>query len=355
MNLPTLWFCLIALLWCGYFVLEGFDFGAAMLMPALARNENERRVILNTFGPVWDGNEVWLLVAGGATFAAFPEWYATMFSGFYLPLLIILVALIARGVAFEYRGKIDSDRWRRRWDLCIVWGSLLPALLWGVAFGNVVRGVPLDARHEYTGNLFTLLNPYALIGGATTLTLFLLHGAVFLGLRTTGEIRSRAQHAVAVLGGPAVGFAVVFLVWTEAAHHHAVGLALAGAAAVALLAGIAFALQGREGRAFAATAVTLVLAVATLFRALYPNVLRATDPAHSLTVANASSTHHTLAVMTGVALVLTPLVLAYQTWSYWVFRTRIGVEQIPPAPTFTWPVQRDTHRAAHPRQQSGTR
>jgi cytochrome d ubiquinol oxidase subunit II len=354
MSLPTLWFCLIALLWCGYFVLEGFDFGAAMLMPTLAKYENERRVILNTFGPVWDGYEVWLLVAGGATFAAFPEWYATMFSGFYLPLLLILVALIARGVAFEYRGKIDSAHWRRRWDLAIFWGSARPSLLWGVAFGNVVRGVPLDARHEYTGNLFTLLNPYALIGGATTLTLFLLHGAVFLSLRTTGEIRTRARHAVTVVGGPAVGFAVVFLVWTEAAHHNAAGLVLAAAAAVALLAGIVFALQGREGRAFAATAITLVLAVATLFRALYPNVLRATTDAHSLTVTNASSTHHTLAVMTGVALVLTPLVLAYQAWTYWVFRTRIGVEQIPPVPKFAWPVQRDQTNVETP-QQSGTR
>jgi cytochrome d ubiquinol oxidase subunit II len=224
-----------------------------------------------------------------------------------------------------------------------------------VAFGNVVRGVPLDARHEYTGNLFTLLNPYALIGGATTLTLFLLHGAVFLSLRTTGEVRERAHRAAIALAGPAVGLAVVFLGWTELAHHHAVGAVLAACAAVALLAAVGFVLQGSEGRAFAATAATQVLADATLFRGRYPNVLRATDSANSLTIHNASSTHHTLAVMTGVALVLTPMVLAYQAWTYWVFRTRIGVEQIPPAPKFAWPVQREPRGSTGPRQQSSAR
>ncbi len=191
MELTTIWFTLIALLWAGYFMLEGFDFGVGMLLPVLARDNRERRLLINTIGPVWDGNEVWLLVAGGATFAAFPEWYATLFSGFYLPLLIILVALILRGVAFEYRGKRDDDSWRRRWDYCIIGGSLVPALLWGVAFGNIVRGVKLDAHHEYVGTFFDLLNPYALLGGLTTLTLFLLHGSVFLALKTDGDIRLR--------------------------------------------------------------------------------------------------------------------------------------------------------------------
>src|SRR4051812_15511476 len=185
MQLTTVWFILIAVLWTGYFVLEGFDFGVGMLLPVLAprgdrHSDADRRVVINTIGPVWDGNEVWLIVAGGATFAAFPEWYASLFSGFYLPLLIILVALIVRGVAFEYRGKIDGGRWRRNWDRAIFWGSAVPAFLWGVAFANLVRGVPLDARHQFTGNLFTLLSPYALLGGLTTLALFTLHGAVFL-------------------------------------------------------------------------------------------------------------------------------------------------------------------------------
>src|SRR5659263_705110 len=180
MSLEQLWFVLIAVLWVGYFFLEGFDFGVGILLPVLGRTEVERRVLINSIGPVWDGNEVWLLVAGGATFAAFPEWYATLFSGFYLPLLLILLALIVRGVAFEYRAKRDDDQWRRRWDLAIIIGSFVPALLWGVAFANIVRGVPIDVDGEYVGGFFNLLNPYALLGGATTLLLFLTHGAVFI-------------------------------------------------------------------------------------------------------------------------------------------------------------------------------
>ena len=193
MELTTVWFSLIAVLWIGYFVLEGFDFGVGMLLPVLARSETERRVVINTIGPVWDGNEVWVLVAGGATFAAFPEWYATLFSGFYLPLLLILVALIVRGLAFEYRAKRDDATWRARWDQAIFFGSLLPAVLWGVAFANIVRGVPIGADKEYAGSTLTLLNPYALLGGLTTLLLFLTHGALFLALKTDGEIRHRAR------------------------------------------------------------------------------------------------------------------------------------------------------------------
>src|SRR3954451_14868239 len=188
MELTTVWFVLIAVLWIGYFTLEGFDFGVGTLLPVLGRSEQERRVMINTIGPVWDGNEVWLLVAGGATFAAFPNWYATLFSGFYLPLLLILVALIVRGVAFEYRAKRDDDTWRRNWDLAIIIGSFLPALLWGVAFANILRGVPIDGDMEYTGGFFNLLNPYALLGGAMTLLLFLTHGAMFLSLKTDGRI-----------------------------------------------------------------------------------------------------------------------------------------------------------------------
>src|SRR3954451_8350323 len=200
MELTTIWFALIAVLWAGYFLLEGFDFGVGMLLPVLARDERERRLLINTIGPVWDGNEVWLLVAGGATFAAFPEWYATLFSGFYLALLLILVALILRGIALEYRGKIDDDAWRRRWDLAIVGGSFLPALLWGVAFANMVRGVPLDGEHEFTGTLLTLLNPFALLGGLTTVLLFALHGAVFLALKTIGDVRERSANLATVAG-----------------------------------------------------------------------------------------------------------------------------------------------------------
>ncbi|MFI7547167.1 cytochrome d ubiquinol oxidase subunit II [Actinoplanes sp. NPDC049599] len=330
MELTTFWFALIAILWAGYFLLEGFDFGVGILLPVLGRTERERRLLINTIGPVWDGNEVWLLVAGGATFAAFPEWYATLFSGFFLPLLLILVALILRGVAFEYRGKVDDDRWRRRWDACIIGGSLVPALLWGVAFGNIVRGVALDADHEYVGGFFNLLNPYALLGGLTTLTLFTLHGAVFLALKTDGEVRERAGRLAARLGGPAVAVAGGFLLWTALAHHDAVGWVLSALAAVALVGGVLAAYARREGWAFLATGATIVLATFALFVTLFPDVMPAFDPANSLTVDNASSTPYTLKVMSWVAVLFTPVVLVYQGWTYWVFRKRLTVEQIPP-------------------------
>lgn len=339
MELTDVWFLLIAVLWTGYFVLEGFDFGVGMLLPVLGRSETERRVLINTIGPVWDGNEVWVLVAGGATFAAFPEWYATLFSGFYLPLLLILVALILRGVAFEYRGKIDDDRWRARWDLAIVVGSTVPALLWGVAFANIVRGVPIDADFEYTGGFVTLLNPYALLGGVVTLTLFLLHGSVFLALKTTGEVRERANATAARVGLVAVVVAAAFLLWTQVEHGGVASALTAVLAALALVAALGANRVGREGWAFLAMAVTLAAAVATLFLSLYPDVMpSSTDPAFSLTTDNASSTAYTLKIMTWVAVAFTPVVLAYQGWTYWVFRRRIGVEHIP-APTGL-PVQR---------------
>src|ERR1700683_5346442 len=215
MNLATFWFILIATLWTGYFVLEGFDFGVGILLPVLGRDNTDRRMMINAIGPVWDGNEVWLITAGGATFAAFPLWYASLFSGFYLALLIILVALIIRGVSFEFRGKVDSVRWRRNWDRAIFTGSALPALLWGVAFANIVRGVPLNAAHVYTGNLLTLLNWYGLLGGLVTLSLFTLHGAIFLGLKTTGELRKRARKAALRIAVAAVPLAAAFLLATQ--------------------------------------------------------------------------------------------------------------------------------------------
>jgi cytochrome bd ubiquinol oxidase subunit II len=332
MELTTVWFTLIAVLWCGYFMLEGFDFGVGMLLPVLGRGETERRVLLNTIGPVWDGNEVWLIVAGAATFAAFPEWYATLFSGFYLPLLMILVALIIRGVAFEYRGKIDDARWRQRWDLCIIIGSVVPALLWGVAFGNIVRGVKIDASHEYVGNFFDLLNPYALLGGLTTLTLFALHGAVFLGLRTTSELRQRAIRLALRIAMVAIPVAAAFLLWTQLRDGSLASWLVTTVAAIALVAAVPFIRAGREGRAFVLTAAAIVLATASLFVTLFPNVMPSTlNPAYSLTVHNASSTPYTLKVMTWVAVIFTPIVLIYQGWTYWVFRRRIGVEHIPPA------------------------
>ncbi|NUP51574.1 MAG: cytochrome d ubiquinol oxidase subunit II [Catenulispora sp.] len=330
MSLKDLWFVLIAVLWCGYFLLEGFDFGVGILLPVLGRGDTERRVLINTVGPVWDGNEVWLLVAGGATFAAFPMWYATLFSGFYLPLLLILVALIIRAVAFEYRGKRPQAAWRRGWDWCITAGSAVPALLWGVAFGNIVRGVPIDAHEHYTGGFFALLNPYALLGGLTTLTVFTLHGAVFLALKTTGDIRERARRTAARLGPVAIVVAGSFLLWTEIHHGKAAAAGLAVVAALGLVGTLVATLRGREGLAFAGTGAAIVATTVALFTTLYPNVMPSTtSAAYSLTVHNASSSHYTLQIMSVVAVIFTPLVLLYQGWTYWVFRKRIGVSDIP--------------------------
>ncbi len=330
MELTTVWFGLIAVLWIGYFVLEGFDFGVGILLPVLGRNDAERRVLVNTIGPVWDGNEVWLLVAGGATFAAFPEWYATLFSGFYLPLLVILLALIVRGVAFEYRAKRDDDRWRAAWDQAIFWGSLLPAVLWGVAFANILGGVPIDADLEYVGDLTTLLNPYALLGGLTTLLLFVTHGATFVSLKTDGPIRSRARLVAVSTGLGAAAAAVAFLAWTQGQTGTTGSAVLFVAAALCLVAGLVALRLGREGWGFVGTFATIALAVAGLFVALFPDVMPTTlAGGTSLTTTNASATDYTLRIMTVVAVIFTPVVLAYQAWTYWVFRRRITVAHIP--------------------------
>jgi cytochrome d ubiquinol oxidase subunit II len=333
MHLYDLWFVIIAFLWVGYFVLEGFDFGVGVLVRVLGKDEPERRVVLNTVGPVWDGNEVWLLVAGGATFAAFPDWYATLFSGFYLPLLLILLALIVRGVAFEYRGKRDEDSWRRNWDIALLVGSALPALLWGVAFANIVRGVPIDATKSYTGGFFNLLNPYALLGGVTTLSVFLLHGALFVSLKTHGSVHDRARALAGRLFCGAVPAAAGFLAWTLADHRSVrTGLTVV-VAALALIAAWFQNARSRDGRAFALSATAIAATVTALFLALYPDVMpSSTSSAFDLTVRNAASSPYTLGVMSWVALLGTPLVLAYQSWSFWVFRQRLGVEDIPAAP-----------------------
>jgi cytochrome d ubiquinol oxidase subunit II len=336
MELSTVWFILITVLWTGYFVLEGFDFGVGMLLPVLGRGDNaedterRRRVMINTIGPLWDGNEVWLLTAGGATFAAFPHWYATLFSGFYLPLLLILVALIVRNLGFEYRHKRDGLVWKRRWDLAIVVGSFVPAVLWGVAFTNIVRGVPIDADKEFVGNLWTLLNPMALLGGLVTLSLFLTHGALFVALKTTGPIREDARRLGGRIGIVAAAVAVVYLLVIGFQQGDAASWVTTVVAAVALLGALFANTRDREGWAFVGTFVCIAFAVATLFLALFPDVMPSTiDPAYSLTTTNASSTDYTLRIMTIVALVFTPIVLLYQGWTYWVFRKRIAVHHIP--------------------------
>ena len=340
MELHTLWFILVAVLWIGYFTLEGFDFGVGMLLPVLAKGEKERRVLYNAIGPTWDANEVWVLTAGGAIFASFPFWYATLFSGFFLPLLLILVALIVRNLAFDYRSKKDDATWRRNWDWAAIIGSYVPALLWGVAFANIVGGTPIEPLGdnpatafylEYTGTpVLQLLNPLGLLGGLVTVTLFMTHGAMFIALKTDGEIRHRARAFAVKIGLVAAVLAVVFLVWMQVRTGSVLSAVLFAVAAAALLGALAMARAGREGVAFSATFLTIALAVAGLFAALFPDVMPSTvDASYSLTVSNASATDSTLTVMTVVALIFTPVVLIYQGWTYWVFRKRISTDHIP--------------------------
>lgn len=335
MTLNIVWFVLIAILYIGFFVLEGFDFGVGILMPFLSKDANpekvdhKRRILINTIGPHWDGNEVWLLTAGGATFAAFPQWYATLFSGFYLALLLLLLALIARGVALEYRSKDASPRWRALWDWSIFLGSALPALLIGVAFGNLVRGVPIDAEMNYVGGFFNLLNPYALLAGAATLTAFTLYGAIFISLKTEGELRLKARAAARRLWLVVVLVLLALLIATYFETDFVARLGvnpgvipLTGMVAI-LLSGY-FINKNREGWAFFTTAVSIAFSLVTAFLYMYPRVMISSlNDAWSLTIFNASSSPYTLKVMTIVAVIFVPIVLAYQGWSYWVFRKRL--------------------------------
>lgn len=332
MTLEILWFILIAILWTGYLVLEGFDFGVGMLLPFLGKKEKERRLLINTIGPLWDGNEVWLLTAGGATFAAFPEWYATMFSGFYIPLFIILIALIVRIMGFEYRAKIEKASWKKKWDAGIIFGSWAPAILLGVAFANLVRGVELDANHQYVGGFFALLNPFALLGGVVTAVLFLQHGAIFLSLKTDGEIRHKARALAGKFSLVSIVTAGVWAIWAQIAYSNAAWTWIAVViAAVSLVVTYLMVQKGREGWAFVSSALAIVAAVVLIFGSMFPDVMPDINGVNSLTIDNASSTKYTLTVMTWVAVFLVPLVLAYQAWTIWVFRKRIKVEHIPDA------------------------
>jgi cytochrome d ubiquinol oxidase subunit II len=335
MQLNEIWFLIVGFLFIGYFVLDGFDFGVGMALPFLGKDDTDRRVLINSIGPVWDLNETWVIVAGASLFAAFPEWYASLFSGFYLPLLLILAALIMRGVAFEYRGKghtigADERKWKSRFDWMIVIGSALPALLWGVAFANIVQGVPLNKDHIYTGTLFTLLNPYGLLGGLVTLTLFFTHGLVFITLKTDGDIKDRARALATKVGVVTTILAASFLVWTLVAHFSVLGFILTALAALSLIAALFANHVKREGVSFTLLVFTIITAVGSLFAALFPNVFpSSTDPAFSLTIENASSSEYTLTVMTWVAVIMIPLVLVYQGWTYWVFRKRVSRKSIP--------------------------
>jgi cytochrome d ubiquinol oxidase subunit II len=331
-TLQVVWFVLIGILWAGYFVLEGFDFGVGMLLRLLGRNRGERRALIHTIGPVWDGNEVWLIVAGGATFAAFPQWYATVFSGFYIALFLVLFALIARGVAFEFWGKRPDASWARTWELAISIGSFLVALLWGVAWANIIHGVPIDAHGNADGSLSTLLHPYGLLGGVTTVLLFLALGVCFLVLKTKGELLGRVARWSLPTAVAAATVGMAFLVWTIFDQPAQSGVEI-GVTVLTMLLFAAFAggqLVGRPGVAFALGALATIGLVAVFFVDLFPHVMvSTTNPAYSLTLNEAASSHYTLTVMTVITLLLLPLVLAYQSWTYWVFRRRIGAEDFP--------------------------
>ncbi|MGO0575612.1 cytochrome d ubiquinol oxidase subunit II [Ornithinimicrobium panacihumi] len=353
MELTTIWFILIAVLWIGYFALEGFDYGVGMLLPVLGKDEEgfvgdrergartapdggpysgetRKRQMLSAIGPFWDGNEVWLLTAGGAIFAAFPHWYATLFSGFYLPLLLILVGLIIRGVGLEYRGKVDSAAWRARMTLMIVIGSFIPALLWGVAFSNIVSGVPIDAEMEYVGGFFNLLNPVALLGGLTTLALFLTHGAIFIALKTDGQLRHDARALALKTGLVAAVLAVLWLVILHVRTGNTFSWILFVVAALALVGGLFMTWKGSEGWGFAGTFAAIGIATASLFAALFPDVMPTTlADGVSLTKDNASSTELTLTIMTWVAVIFVPIMLVYTVFTYWTFRKRVSGHHIP--------------------------
>jgi len=339
LNLESLWFLLIAVLWMGYFFLEGFDFGVGLLYPFLGRDDPERRALLGTILPVWDGYEVWLLTAGGATFAAFPGWYASLFSGFYLALFLILISLIVRGVAIEYRNKHAGERWRRRWDVLLPLASGLTAFLWGVAFANIVHGVPLNARGDFTGNLGTLLNGYAILGGLTVLAVVALHGALFLALRTRGGLEERARALALRLWPPAAVLLIAFLAWSmvdaaSTSPRRILVVVLAGATVLAAAASLPLAWRRRMGLAFAGTSAGIVLFVATLFLWLYPRVLVSdVRGVPSLTIFSTASNHYSLVAMTIVAVLFVPVVLAYQAWAFWVFRARLGKEDYEQART----------------------
>jgi cytochrome d ubiquinol oxidase subunit II len=335
MDLNTIWFVLIAVLFTGYFVLEGFDFGVGILLPILGRTNSDRGVLVNTVGPFWDGNEVWVLTAGGAMFAAFPEWYATLFSGFYLALFLILVALIVRGVGFEFRSKQEAAGWKRACDAAIFVGSAVPALLWGVALTNIVQGVPIDADKQFTGTLLTLLNPHALLGGMVSLLVFTLHGAVFLTLRTSGELQNRARRTAERVWIPTAGVTLAFAVWgytqTDILHRYGVIPGTLPFITIATFVASYILLRlYRDAWAFAMTALTIVAGSAVAFEGLFPRVLPSTlGAAFDLTIYNAASSPLTLTVMLIVVVIFLPGVLAYQTWSYWVFRHRVTAEALP--------------------------
>jgi cytochrome bd ubiquinol oxidase subunit II len=325
-NLIPFWFIVIAVLWTGFFILEGFDFGVGMLHNAVGGDDAGRRAAINTIGPLWDGNEVWLIVAGAAMFAAFPGWYATMFSGLYLALALLLAALIVRGVAFEYRGKRDAARWRRTWDGLLTAGSVLAPFLLGVGLGDLLHGLPINSAQNYTGSFWDLFQPYAVFTGVTFVLVCLLHGATFLGLKTTGDMHERSRQLARRVAPLTAAFVIGFIIWTHVTANRGFFLNVIELLAVlAVLAAVWLVYDRRDGFAFTATAVTIAACILSIFVDLYPNVMvSSTSKAYNLTVHNTASGAYSLKAMTVVVIVFLPLVLAYQSWTYYVFRKRIS-------------------------------
>ena len=328
MELNVLWFILIGVLFAGFFILEGFDYGVGIMLPFAGKTDEERRVMLNTIGPFWDGNEVWLLTAGGAIFAAFPNWYATLFSGFYLALFLILFGLIVRGVAIDFRSKVDNKTWRSTWDGLFFIGSLLPALLFGVAVSNFLTGVPIDANMEFVGNLFTLITPFTLLGGIVFVLVFAFHGCLFLSLKSGEAALNDRVKAYSVKIGLAMLIVTVAWVAYGAVVTGLLGSALAVAAAavaaLCLIAAVVLQWKGKSGLGFVASVVAILFVTIMVFATMFPNVLISTlNPLWSLTIHNACSSPYTLKIMTIVAVTLVPIVLCYQAWSFWIFRKRV--------------------------------
>jgi cytochrome d ubiquinol oxidase subunit II len=331
-HLIPFWFIVITVLWTGFFILEGFDFGVGMLHSVVGRDDAGRRAAINTIGPLWDGNEVWLIVAAAAIFAAFPGWYATMFSGFYLALVLVLASLIIRGVAFEYRGKRDALRWRRTWDAALTAGSLLAPLLIGLALGDLLHGLPINAHQNYTGSFWDLLQPYGVFTGVTLVMICLLHGATFLCLKTTGDLRERAGRLARRVAPLTAAAVLAFAIWTHVTSSTTFFVnPVELLAMLAVLTALWLVYEHREGFAFAATTVTMAACIVSIFTGLYPNVMvSSTSAAYNLTVHNTASGPYSLKVMTVVVIIFLPAVLAYQTWTYYVFRRRISTQEFQP-------------------------
>ncbi|HXX91633.1 MAG TPA: cytochrome d ubiquinol oxidase subunit II [Acidimicrobiales bacterium] len=324
--MATFWFIIDVIFWVGFFILEGFDFGVGALHGVVGRTEPERRLAVNTIGPFWDGNEVWLIVAGAVIFAAFPLWYATMFSAFYLALVVVLAALMVRGVSFEFRSKDRDPRWVGTWRWSLTIGSALIPLLVGVALGDLLHGLPINQAHQFTGNFFTLLQPYGLWTGLTLLSLSLLSGATFLTLKTTGPVHDRAMALAPRLGVVASALTIGFVVWTQVQVARGVVPSLVDGVAVLAVLGATWAAQQRaQGWAFLSASLAAAFSVMLIFVSLYPHVMvSTTNAAYSLTVHGTASPPYTLKVMTIVAVIFTPFVLAYQAWNFWVFRKRLS-------------------------------